>query len=94
MGYRLKGDVTLSDEDFDRMADEAERGDYSSTPDEWIVHPQGSPSLDDRELMSITLKMTKIQKDALDKCPQMPLANPRPISHATAAPGPALRCNP
>ncbi len=66
MEYKLKGGATLSDEDFERMADEAERGEYPGTPGEWVVRPQGRPSLDSEELVSVTFKMTRAQRDALD----------------------------
>ena len=67
MEYRLKGGVTLSDADFGRMADEAEREEYPGIPGEWVVRPQGRPALDGGELVSVTFKMTKAQRDALDR---------------------------
>ncbi len=66
MEYKLKGGITLSDADFERMADEAEHGEYPGTPGEWVVRPQGRPSLDGEELVSITFKVTKAQRNALD----------------------------
>ena len=66
MEYKLKGGITLSDADFERMADKAERGEYPGTPGEWAVRPQGRPSLDGEEPVSITFKGTKAQRNALD----------------------------
>ena len=51
MEYRLKGGATLGDADFERMADEAERGEYPGTPGEWVVRPQCRPALDGGELV-------------------------------------------
>ena len=47
--------------------DEAERGECPGTPGEWVVRPQGRPALDGGELVSVTFKMTKAQRDALDR---------------------------
>lgn len=66
MDYRLKGGVTLSDTDFDRLSDQAEAGNYPGTPGEWIVRPQGRPALSDEELVSITFRVPRSQRDALD----------------------------
>ena len=48
-------------------ADEAERGECPGTPGEWVVRPQSRPTLDGGELVSVTFKMTKAQRDALDR---------------------------
>lgn len=50
--YKIKGGHILTDEDFERMAEEAERGEYPGTPSEWVVRPQGRPPLADEELVT------------------------------------------
>lgn len=50
--YKIKGGHILTDEDFERMAEEAERGEYPGTPGEWVVRPQGRPPLADEELVT------------------------------------------
>jgi hypothetical protein len=65
--YRIKGGYTLTDEDFERMAEEAECGEYPGTPGAWIVRPQGRPALSDEELVTIAFKVPRSQRDALDR---------------------------
>lgn len=65
--YKIKGGHILTDEDFERMAEEAERGEYPGTPGEWVVRPQGRPPLADEELVTIAFKVTRSQRDALDR---------------------------
>lgn len=65
--YRIKGGHILDDKDFERLAAEAERGDYPGTPGAWVVRPQGRPSLTDEELVTIAFKVPRSQRDALDK---------------------------
>ena len=65
--YRIKGGHTLTDEDFERMAEEAERGEYPGTPGTWVVRPQGRPPLSDEELVTIAFKVPRSQRDALDR---------------------------
>ena len=48
--YRIKGGHTITDEDFERMSEEAERREYPGAPGEWIVRPQGRPAPTDQEL--------------------------------------------
>lgn len=62
MEYKLKGGVTLTDADFERMADEAADGRYPGEPGEpgaWVVRPQGRPTLSDEELVTITFKVPR-----------------------------------
>lgn len=65
--YIIKGGYTLTDEDFERMAKEAERGEYPGTPGAWVVRPQGRPPLADEELVTIAFKVPRSQRDALDR---------------------------
>lgn len=65
--YRIKGGYTLTDEDFERMAKEAERGEYPGTPGTWVVRPQGRPPLADEELVTVAFKVPRSQRDALDR---------------------------
>ena len=66
MKYKLKGGATLGDADFERMADEAQAGRYPGKPGEWVVRPQGRPPISDEELVSITFKMPRSQREAID----------------------------
>ena len=45
--YRIKGGGTLTDEDVGRLGEACERGDYPGEPGDWVVRPQGRPSLSD-----------------------------------------------
>lgn len=65
--YKIKGGHTLTDEDFERMAEEAGRGEYPGTPGTWVVRPQGRPPLADEELVTIAFKVPRSQRDALDR---------------------------
>lgn len=67
MDYKLKGGVTLNDADFERMSDEAVAGRYPGEPGMWIVRPQGRPAISDEELVSVTIKLPRSQRDALDQ---------------------------
>ena len=65
--YKMKGGVTLTDADFEHMATEAEAGVYPGTPGEWIVRPQGRPRIAEEELVVVTCKVPRSQRDALDR---------------------------
>jgi hypothetical protein len=65
--YKMKGGVTLTDADFERMATEAEAGVYPGTPGEWIVCPQGRPRIAEEELVVVTCKVPRSQRDAMDR---------------------------
>ena len=65
--HRIRGGYTLTDEDFERMSDEAARGEYPGTPGTWVVRPQGRPALADEELVTIAFKVPRSQRDALDR---------------------------
>ncbi len=65
--YKIKGGYTLTDDDLERMAQEAERGEYPGTPGAWVVRPQGRPSIADEELVTIAFKVPRSQRDALDR---------------------------
>ncbi len=67
MDYRMKGGATLTDEDFERMAEDAEKGNYPGEPGEWIVRPQGRPRLSNEELVTIAFKVPASERDALDR---------------------------
>lgn len=65
--HRVKGGHTLTDEDFERMADEAERGEYPGVPGAWVVRPQSRQPPEDEELVTIAFKVPRSQRDALDR---------------------------
>lgn len=66
MEYKMKGGYTLTDADFDRLAEACERGDYPGAAGEWVVRPQGRPPLCDEELVTIAFKVPASERRALD----------------------------
>lgn len=52
-----KSGAVITDEELDRMADAAARGDYPGEPGRWIVRPLGRPALCDEELVTVTFKV-------------------------------------
>ena len=65
--YRLKGGAVLDDADFEQLAEKAERGIYPGTPGKWAVRPKGRPAIADEELVVVTSKVTRSQRDAMDR---------------------------
>ena len=65
--YKMRGGVTLTEADFERLAAEAEAGKYPGTPGEWVVRPQGRPRIAEEELVVVTCKVTRSQRDAMDR---------------------------
>lgn len=65
--YTTKSGAVLTDEDFERMADEAQRGEYPGEPGAWIVRPQGRPSICEEELVTVSFKVPRSQKEAIDR---------------------------
>ena len=65
--HRMKGGAVLTDADFERLSDDAAHGVYPGTPGEWIVRPQGRPRLSDEDLVVVTCKVTRSQRDAMDR---------------------------
>lgn len=66
MEYKMKGGYKLTNEDFDRLGEACEQGNYPGTPGEWVVRPQGRPSLCDEELVTIAFKVPASERRALD----------------------------
>lgn len=64
--YRLKGGMTLTEADFEKLGAAAEKGEYPGTPGAWVVRPQGRPTLSDEDLVSITIKVPRSQRAAID----------------------------
>ena len=67
MEYTLKGGGVVDEAYFEELSDAAASGDYPGEPGEWIVRPQGRPKLYDEELVSVTFKIPRSQRDALDE---------------------------
>ena len=67
MEYKLKGGLAVDEAYFDKLADEAEAGNYPGEPGEWIVRPQGRPQLCAEELVTVTFKVPRSQRDAIDR---------------------------
>ena len=66
MEYRMKGGIVLTDEDFERMSEQAARGEYPGTPGEWVVRPQGRPRLSEEDLVTITFKVPRSVRAEID----------------------------
>lgn len=64
--YRLRGGAVLTDEDFERMAAEAERGEYPGSPGAWVVRPQGRPASDGEPLVNVTVRFPRSMVAAVD----------------------------
>ena len=64
--YRIKGGITLTDEDIERLGESCERGDYPGTPGEWIVRPQGRPALSSEPLINVNVKFPQSMVAAID----------------------------
>lgn len=67
MEYIMKGGVVYTDEDFDLLAEAAERGDYPGEPGAWVVRPQGRPAMCEEELVTIACKVPRSKRDAIDR---------------------------
>lgn len=65
--YKMRGGVTLTEADFERLAAEAAAGKHPGTPGEWVVRPQGRPRTAGEELVVVTCKVTRSQRDAMDR---------------------------
>lgn len=65
--FRMAVSASLTEADFERLSEAAGRGDYPGTPGTWIVRPQGRPALSDEETVVVTCKVTKSQRDAIDR---------------------------
>ncbi len=65
--YKMRGGGVLDDADFERLSEEAERGIYPGEPGEWIVRPQGRPRISGDEHVVVTCKVTRAQRDAMDR---------------------------
>lgn len=66
MEYKMKGGIVLTDEDFERMSDQAARGDYPGTPGKWVMRPQGRPRISEEELVTITFKVPRSIRAEVD----------------------------
>lgn len=67
MEYTLKGGFVADESYFEALSDAAARGDYPGTPGEWMVKPQGRPASCAEELVSVTFKVPRSQRDAIDR---------------------------
>lgn len=65
--YRMRDGVVLTDADFERLSEEAAQGVYLGTPGEWVVRPQGRPRTSEEDLVVVTCKVTRSQRDAMDR---------------------------
>lgn len=65
--YRMKDGSVLTDADFASLSEGAARGVYPGTPGAWIVRSQGRPRLSDEDLVVVTCKVTRSQRDTMDR---------------------------
>jgi len=66
--FITKSGQVLTDEDFERLGEAADRGEYPGTPGEWIIRPPGRPQLHPtEELVTIAFKVPKSHRALLDK---------------------------
>lgn len=67
MEFRLKGGVAVDESYFEKLSELAAAGDYPGEPGEWAVRQQGRPRACGEELVSVTFKVPKSQRDAMDR---------------------------
>lgn len=65
--YVTKSGAVLTEADIERLADEAEKGEYPGVPGAWLVRPQGRPPISPEELVTVTFKVPRSQRDAADR---------------------------
>jgi len=67
MEYKMKGGHILTDEDFERLGEAAERGEFPPGEWEWIVRPPGRPQLSpNEELVTVAFKAPAAFRDLID----------------------------
>ena len=65
--YVSKSGHVFTDEDFERMATEAEQGDYPGEPGAWLIRPQGRPQLfPNEDLVTIAVKVPRNWRELMD----------------------------
>lgn len=67
MDYTLKGGSVVDDAYFEKLATAAAHGDYPGKPGEWVVRPKGRPQLYGEDLVSVTVRIPKSLRDAIDQ---------------------------
>lgn len=67
MEYRAKDGFVITDEMIEKMAEDAERGEYPGKPGKMVVAPQGRPPLCDEELVTVAFKIPRSFRDRMDK---------------------------
>lgn len=65
--YVLKGGTTLTDDQIEELAHNAEQGDYPGSPGAWVIRPQGRPTQFAEDLVTVTLRVPASMRDALDQ---------------------------
>lgn len=67
MEFTLKGGTTVDGSYFEKLSEMAAAGEYPGEPGEWAVRPQGRPKACAEELVSVTFKVPRSQRDAMDR---------------------------
>lgn len=57
--YTLKGDAVVDDAYFEKLAEDAAKGEYPRIPSEWVVRPQSRSKELDGDLTSAVLPHRK-----------------------------------
>lgn len=65
--YKLKDGSVVNESYFEKLSEQASRGNYPGEPGEWIVRPVGRPQMCDEDLVTIAFKVPRSQRDAIDK---------------------------
>lgn len=56
----------IADGEVGRLGKACERGDYPDEPGEWVVRPQGRPTLADEPLVTVPVKFPRSMVAAID----------------------------
>ena len=64
--FTLSNGKTYDESYFEKLSDEAAKGNYPGTPGEWVIRPQGRPKLTDEELVTIAFKVPASQRERID----------------------------
>lgn len=67
MAYRTKSGRVLTDDMIEKLATQAERGEYPGERRKMLVSPQGRPPLCDEELVTVAFKIPRSFRNKLDE---------------------------
>ena len=64
--FKLHNGKTYNEAYFEKLSDEAGKGNYPGTPGEWVIRPQGRPKFCDEKLVTIAFKVPVSQREKID----------------------------